>query len=417
MDPDEPPPTRASASAALSNISTLSSDVVLLSDSEDSLSNILEEEIMDLNSQLNRKNSVELLNNVFSLVGLSPIREIRNRSFIREQVNIALTFIRQTAEQIYKGEEKDEKYLIDDQLNITMNEAMELVNNFKSLVDSSDYSEKIKLLTLAPVNWEHQARYSIYLRDAGQILSLPIDLRGNIPFDPVIEKEIFNFFHSDEISRNCMCEYHQNPALLLTALNRLMNSRYELTSFIKLMICEQETNDCYSRECSMCNTNLPSSFFIEQLKAKEVNEDDDVTWMIWERNEKRTELQRHTTSITTLLEKLDSLWSKFLIHNFYTIEQREYIKKIKSESSEKGTAVVQLDFAENFTLLSQAAVQSSYWSQKQAPVFTVHIKMGTGHRNLVFISDYMKYTTEFVDQAQRTINDFIKKWYPNVKKM
>ncbi|CAF4102986.1 unnamed protein product, partial [Rotaria sordida] len=283
MDPDEPPPTRASASAALSNISTLSSDVVLLSDSEDSLSNILEEEIMDLNSQLNRKNSVELLNNVFSL--------------------------------------------------------------------------------------------------------------------------------------NCMCEYHQNPALLLTALNRLMNSRYELTSFIKLMICEQETNDCYSRECSMCNTNLPSSFFIEQLKAKEVNEDDDVTWMIWERNEKRTELQRHTTSITTLLEKLDSLWSKFLIHNFYTIEQREYIKKIKSESSEKGTAVVQLDFAENFTLLSQAAVQSSYWSQKQAPVFTVHIKMGTGHRNLVFISDYMKYTTEFVDQAQRTINDFIKKWYPNVKKM
>ncbi|CAF3187703.1 unnamed protein product [Rotaria sp. Silwood2] len=183
------------------------------------------------------------------------------------------------------------------------------------------------------------------------------------------------------------------------------------------MICEQETNDCYSRECSICNTNLPSSFFIEQLKAKEINEDDDVTWMIWERNEKRTELQRHTTSITTLLEKLDSLWSKFLIHSFYTIEQREYIKKIKLESSEKGTAVVQLDFAENFTLLSQAAVQSAYWSQKQASIFTVHIKMGTGHRNLVFISDYMKHTTEFVYQTQRTINDFIKKWYPNVKNM
>ena len=214
-----------------------------------------------------------------------------------------------------------------------------------------------------------------------------------------------------------MCEYHQNLALLLTVLNRLISSQYELISFIKLMICEQETDDCYSRECSICNTNLPSSFFMEQLEVKGMNEDDDVTWMIWESNEKRTELQRHTTSITAFLEKLDSLWSKFLIHHFYTIKQREYIKKIKSESSEKDTAIVQLDSAENFTLLSQTAVQSSYWSQKQAAIFTVHIKMGTGHRNLVFISDYMKHTTEFVYQAQKVISDFIKNWYPGVKKM
>lgn len=58
-----------------------------------------------------------------------------------------------------------------------------------------------------------------------------------------------------------------------------------------------------------------------------VNEDDDVTWMIWDRNEKRTELQCHTTSINSLLEKFDSLPPKFLIHHFITVEQREYIKK------------------------------------------------------------------------------------------
>jgi pullulanase/glycogen debranching enzyme len=153
-------------------------------------------------------------------------------------------------------------------------------------------------------------------------------------------------------------------------------------------------------------------FFVEQLRVKE---DDDITWVIWERNDKRTELQRHTTSIIKLLEKFDSLWSKFLIHHFYTIEQRDYIKKIKEESSENGTAVVQLDFAEKFTLISQTAVQSSYWSQKQATIFTVHIKMEKGHRNLAFITDYMKNTTEFVYQAQITVVSFIKTWYPNVK--
>ena len=40
---------------------------------------------------------------------------------------------------------------------------------------------------------------------------------------------------------------------------------------------------------------------------------------------------------------------------------------------------------------------------------------GSGHRNLVFISDYMKHTTEFVYEAQRVIVDFVNKWYPNVK--
>lgn len=184
---------------------------------------------------------------------------------------------------------------------------------------------------------------------------------------------------------------------------------------ISLLICQEETTNCYLQECLICSKNLPSDFFAEQLKINEINEEDDVTWMIWERSEKRTELQRHTTSIISLLEKFDSLWAKFLIHHFYTIQQRDYITKIKTESSENGFAVVQLDFAQNFTLFSQSAIQSSYWSQKQVSIFTVHIKFGKGHRNLAFISDYMKHTTEFVYQCQIYIVNFIKKWYPNVK--
>ena len=132
------------------------------------------------------------------------------------------------------------------------------------------------------------------------------------------------------------------------------------------------------------------------------------------KTKKRTELQRHATSVSTLLEKLDCIRNKFLIHYFVTIEQREYIKQIKLKSSEHGTAIVQLDFAENFCLFSQSAVQSSYYYNKQVAIFTVHIKMGLDHCNLVFISDYMKHTTKFVYQAQVFITHFIKNWYPNV---
>lgn len=183
------------------------------------------------------------------------------------------------------------------------------------------------------------------------------------------------------------------------------------------MICENNSIDCYLGDCTNCNTNLPSRFFIEQLKTQGINDDEEITWVTWEKTDKRTELQRHTTSILTLLDKFDCLWDKFLIHHLITIEQRDYIKKIKLESSDKGTAVIQLDFAENFVLFSQTAVQSSFWGQQHATIFTVHVKIGTGHRNIVFISDYLKHTTEFVYQAQLIIVEFIKKWYPNVKRL
>ena len=89
------------------------------------------------------------------------------------------------------------------------------------------------------------------------------------------------------------------------------------------MLYENQTINCYLGKCAGCNTHITSPFFIKQLKILSVNEDNDVAWMMWEENEKRTELQRHTTSIISLLEKFDSLWPQFLIHNFYTIEQYE----------------------------------------------------------------------------------------------
>lgn len=119
--------------------------------------------------------------------------------------------------------------------------------------------------------------------------------------------------------------------LILNTLNRTTNCQIELSSLVKIMICEKTTTNCYVRQCLTCKINIPSTFFSEQLRKNEINENDDVTWTIWERNETRTELKRHTTSIVSLLEKLDSLWATFLIHHFITIEQRDYIKKLKLE--------------------------------------------------------------------------------------
>lgn len=101
-----------------------------------------------------------------------------------------------------------------------------------------------------------------------------------------------------------------------------------------------------------------------------------------------------------MLDSLNELWPQFLLHHYTTIQQRDYIRQIKDASSENRVAVVQLDFAENFSLISQTEIQSAHWIHRQATIFTVHIKLGAGHRNLAIISNYMQHTTEFVYYAQ-----------------
>ena len=121
-----------------------------------------------------------------------------------------------------------------------------------------------------------------------------------------------------------------------------------------------------------------------------------------------------TGSFQALLEAIDNLWPNFITHSYYTHEQRDYITFIKEKSSITTFAVIQLDFAQNFPLITQREIQSAYYSRQQATILTAYIKVGEEHRNMAFISDYLAHDTRFVYCAQKAIITFLKKGYPNV---
>ena len=54
-------------------------------------------------------------------------------------------------------------------------------------------------------------------------------------------------------------------------------------------------------------------------------------------------------------------------------------------SSSNDVVVVQMDFAQNFALLSQHEVQSAHCGKPQVAVFTVFVVMGSEHKNFVII--------------------------------
>ncbi len=144
---------------------------------------------------------------------------------------------------------------------------------------------------------------------------------------------------------------------------------------------------------------------------------DTASWSIWKKVNSRYELLHLTGTFRALLEEIDDLWPNFITHSFCTRQQRDYIALIKEMSSITTSAVVQLDFAQNFSFVIQREIQSAYYSRQQATIFTIYIRIGEEHRNMVFISDYLAHDTKFVYAAQKRIVEFLRKEYPNVSKI
>lgn len=77
----------------------------------------------------------------------------------------------------------------------------------------------------------------------------------------------------------------------------------------------------------------------------------------------------------TVEEALHSLQSKmpsFLEHVFVKRKQAEFYEK-RTAQMQPDEAVVQVDFAENYTCQHQDVIQAAHWSQQQATLFTVAI--------------------------------------------
>ena len=145
--------------------------------------------------------------------------------------------------------------------------------------------------------------------------------------------------------------------------------------------------------------------------------DDECSWTMWKKVNNKFGLQQMSGSVDSLLTEIEEKWSLFLLHIHINREQREYIKDLRSQSTDKTFVVAQIDFLMNYTLIRQREVQQGFFSQHQVTLFTIHLTIGKEQRNLAIISNYMEHTTAFVHCAQKILVEFIKKNFPLVKKI
>ena len=166
-----------------------------------------------------------------------------------------------------------------------------------------------------------------------------------------------------------------------------------MKDLITQMVCTVSNEKCFNGECDEC----PTESITDILTDNNIMDlDDECSWSLWKRVNNKFDLQQMSGSVDSLLTEIEEKWSPFLLHTHINREQREYIKQLRSQSTENTFAVAQIDFSMNYTLVRQREVQQGFFSQHQVTLFTIHLTIGKEQRNLAIISDYMEHTTLFV---------------------
>ncbi|CAF4506889.1 unnamed protein product [Rotaria socialis] len=207
-----------------------------------------------------------------------------------------------------------------------------------------------------------------------------------------VARSAFNALRPREVKTatphdTCMCIIHENMDLLLK---------------------------CFNDECDDCPTKSITDILTDNNM---MDLDDECSWNLWKKVNNKFDLQQMSGSIDSLLTEIEEGWPLFLLHTHINREQRECIKDLRCQSTDKTFVVAQIDFSMNYTLVRQREVQQGFFSQHQVTLFTIHLTIGKEQRNLAIISDYMEHTTVFVHCEQKVLTQFIKKNFPLVKKI
>ncbi|KAG1668796.1 Dipeptidyl peptidase 8 [Nymphon striatum] len=170
----------------------------------------------------------------------------------------------------------------------------------------------------------------------------------------------------------CLCRHHENFIIAINALHKA-NLSVPLYShdLPQLFLCNLPTHDCWFNNCNACNNG--KGF----LKAYPIEETTEVLWSVWKNAE--------DGRLSKIVEEEDA-------SNVYNTERQ----KAAAASGQDEHSLIQIDFSENYTCISQDEIQSAHWKQAQISLFTAALwYLGSLH-SLVLVSDNITHSKDTV---------------------
>ena len=184
------------------------------------------------------------------------------------------------------------------------------------------------------------------------------------------------------------------------------------------LVCDVSERNCMLHRCEKC----PGSDSLrEHLQSvfleRSIEEDDEPTFKQWTHTD-GTRLITRQELACDLLEEIILQINAITSHSFIAKAQAAYLSQQK-ESLTQGTAVVLLDFAENYSFVVQDAVQGYYWDNSQAtlhPLVAYYRKEdgNLGTISFCVVSDCLKHDVTAVYAFISVIIAHLKKLIPGL---
>lgn len=172
----------------------------------------------------------------------------------------------------------------------------------------------------------------------------------------------------------CGCIHHSNMILLLQALHRKCPEipLYSREGFLPSCVCNTESEDCMASSCEVCSEG---AVFRTNIVSKVRDRlGDALHWECWEEDDHGYLTKvTHQGTVADGLQRLSDRLPKFLWHVFVKNKQAAAYQEDKSlaQAEHSDVCLLQQDFAENYTAVSQDEIQSAHWRQRQISIYTM----------------------------------------------
>ena len=142
--------------------------------------------------------------------------------------------------------------------------------------------------------------------------------------------------------------------------------------------------------------DVMTAYNLEAFKPAPGDQETLEEYQQWQSQDKRAEKVTITATLNDIFEDLREKLNNFLIHRYTKRKQQAHFFKLIDECD--GSSIfLQVDFAENATIIHQDEIQSAHWSHQQVTIFTARAWINKDVKeSFAIISNNLNHTKEAV---------------------
>ncbi|KAK2711266.1 hypothetical protein QYM36_012450 [Artemia franciscana] len=173
------------------------------------------------------------------------------------------------------------------------------------------------------------------------------------------------------------------------------------------------------RHCDNCPSDDALIEYLTAKLSKDYDLEEEIIISQWV-NTDRTEMVKQSISVEGFISLLSKSVENLIPHSYITKSQSKTFKKLK-EDPPLNTAIVVMDFIENYSYTIQNEIQSYTWNRGGCKIHPVGLYLKKDDKILIsnhcFISDDLQHDTCLVNYVQKEISKWLKENHPKIKQV